>query len=127
MSNIKWNSFKEKYKDAVGLISTVSSTLPKKLAFDIDGKRLPTPYSLFKQWAKKKLKNDWSSIKVQGGFIICISDKSDENIINMNFDIFQKTVETTACKKTKQMDYNDSHYGKLAKQLGYNINTLAKK
>jgi len=121
MSSIQWNSFKEKYTDSVGLISKVSSSLPKKITFDKGGKKLPTPYILFKEWANIKLQNDWSSMKIKGGFVICISDKSDENLININFGIYPKTVETVFCKKTKQMNYDDSNYTKLAIELGYKI------
>lgn len=122
MGFISWNQFVSKYKNPIGFASAVSASLPNGPHFDKNNKKLPTPYSLFKEWAVKNLSGDWSSQKFKGGFIICVSSKPDAQLIQKTFKVLSNQPKRTpACSKTYQIGYTDSSYGLLAKNLGYAI------
>jgi len=122
MSNIAWNSFVTKHKNPLGFAAVVSATLPKGPHFDKNKKKLPTPYTLFKEWCDKTLKDDWSSQKFKGGFIVCVSSQNDAKLIQSAFKVLNAQPKSTpACAKTYQIGYSDSGYEALAQSLGYAI------
>lgn len=119
MSNIAWNSFVINHKKTVGFVAFVSATLPQGASFDKNKKKLPTPYKLFKEWCNKTLKDDWSSQRLKGGFIVCVSSQNDAELICSAFKVLTPPQSTPACATTYRIGYSDSGYGALAKILGY--------
>lgn len=121
MAKLTWNSFVSKHQNPYGFASAVSPTLPNGLHFDKAGKKLPTPYSLFLEWASLSLSGDWSSTKVKGGFVICVESKADVNLIAQTFGATGPSRKTPACARTVSLGYRDTNYKGLATKLGYKL------
>lgn len=85
MAKLAWNSFVSTHQNPYGFATTISSTLPNGPHFDKGGKKLPTPYSLFLEWASRSLSGDWASTKFKGGFTICVESKADVDLITQIF------------------------------------------
>ena len=82
MSKRTWKSFHAKHKNALCcFVAGVSAKLPGGPRLDKDKKKLPTPYKLFQEWASSNLAHDWTSMKIHGGFVICVLTISDANAI----------------------------------------------
>jgi hypothetical protein len=121
MPKIDWKQFDVKYQNPYGFAAIVSATLPKGPYFDKSRNKLPTPYRLFQEWASASLSGDWSSLKLQGGFIICVDSESDVALINKKFGVIGSAKKTPACANTLQVNYKDSDYAYLAKEIGYDL------
>lgn len=65
--------------------SSVSAELPKKMQFDKNKKKLPTPYWLFCEWAKNNLRGDWASTTIAGGGAVAVESQSDIALIQSTF------------------------------------------
>lgn len=116
---MQWNKFVQTHNKTNGFSAAVSAALPKNLIFDQHNKKLPTPYSLFKEWATINLKDDWSATKFTGGFVICVSSNADAQIIINKFKAIGHAKATPACPQTVQIGYSDSSYKDLAQEVGY--------
>lgn len=119
MAKLSWKSFTEKHPSPFGFAAVVSS--PKGPLFDKNRKKLPTPDGLFQEWASVSLSGDWSSTKLNGGFIICVESKSDVALIERTFSIIGSAKNTPACANTVRLSYKDSDYPNLAKTMGYKL------
>jgi hypothetical protein len=121
MSKMAWKAFVKQQKRPLGFSAAVSASLPKNLVFDNARNKLPTPYTLFLEWASANLSGAWASIKVPGGFIICVADDADASVITRRFGVIGAPKKTPACASTQQIRYVDSDYAKLAKAMGYKL------
>ncbi len=119
MAKQTWNNFKKTHGNHLCFVASVSRALPKRIKFDKNGLKLPTPYSLFCEWLARALSSDWSSMKVPRGFVVSVSARSDAKIITKNFPATGKAKKTAACPKTVSINYTDKDYKKLSKHLGY--------
>lgn len=100
----------------------VSNSLPKDLRFDEANKKLPSPYGLFREWAKKSLKGDWASLQVPGGFAVRVADQEDAHVIARKFAVKAGPPKETAVgPRTYVFGYQDGSYGTLAQELGYAV------
>lgn len=118
MSSMTWNAFMTKHKNYFCFSAPVSPKLPKGPHFDKNKKKLPTPYGLFQEWLSGSLAGDWTSMKVTGGFIVCVATDSDNAFITKKFSV-TGVVKSAVSDKTQQLHYRDSNYSSLAKELGY--------
>lgn len=121
MAKLSWDKFVEDQPLRVAFIAAVSAGLPPHLHFDKTNVKLPTPYGLFVEWARKNLQDDWASTKVPGGFVISIMSKPDAKLIAEGFSLRDGPKRTPFCKKTYTIGYSDSSYEDLARSLGYSI------
>ena len=119
MAKIGWNDFIGKYTNRIAFVATVSASLPKGLAYDRNGRKLPTPCSLFTEWCKAYLAGDWATTKINGGFLLCVSSTEDAKAIQDEFKIVGQAKRTQAGKDTHPIGYKDSQYAALAGDLGY--------
>lgn len=119
MAKLGWNKFIDTYTKRVAFSAAVSASLPKGLGLDKNGRKLPTPYGLFSDWCKAYLAGDWATIKVSGGFLICVTAKDDVKSIQDEFKIIGPAKRTPAGKETYPIGYRDSQYAALAGDLGY--------
>lgn len=124
MAKKTWNKFTSKNENPIGYIAGVAAKLPGKNYFDLNKKKLPTPYGLFQEWASITLTGDWATTKVPSGFIICVISASDSSLIVNKFGKVGSSKETPACSNTTQISYQDSSYGLLAKSLGYKLKNV---
>lgn len=100
--------------------SVVSASLPKKIQFDKNKKKLPTPYGLFFEWAKNNLAGNWASTTISGGgFAMAVESQSDSALIRSTFGASAQPKKTPVGNKTFECGYSDSMYASLAKSLGY--------
>lgn len=118
MSSMTWNTFMTKHKNYFCFSAPVSSKLPKGPYFDSNKKKLPTPYGLIQEWMSRNLAGDWTSMKVSGGFIVCVATDSDNDLIIKKFSI-TGVVKSEVSNNTQQLYYRDSNYLILSKELGY--------
>lgn len=121
MAKLTWNSFVSQHQNPYGFATAISAALPNGPHFDSGGKKLPTPYSLFLEWASRSLSGDWSSTKYKGGFIICVESKNDADQIAKTFGAAGPSRKTQACARTVSLGYKDSDYKSLATRLGYKL------
>lgn len=122
MAKKPWKNFLITRPTAKTFTAAVSSQLPKELQFDEKKNKLPTPYGLFTEWAKKNLTDDWSSITISDvGFAIAVESEADANMIKNTFGITGQFKKTQVGDKTIQCNYKDADYAKLAKLLEYDI------
>lgn len=119
MAKINWNTFIGKHTKRIAFIAGVSASLPKGLELDKNGRKLPTPYSLFMEWCKAYLRGEWATTKVSGGFLLCVATKEDAKAIQDEFKITGQAKRTPAAKDTYPIGYKDSQYAALAGDLGY--------
>lgn len=121
MAKLTWNNFISQYtnKNNIAFAATISARLPPGIDFDKNGRRLPTPYSLFIEWCSAYLSGDWAITKVKNGFIICVAVKGDGKAIQDEFKIIGKAKITKANKNTYPIGYKDSQYAVLAGDMGY--------
>ncbi|MEL7965813.1 hypothetical protein AAG587_05535 [Vreelandella neptunia] len=120
MAKKQWNGFFSSRPNAVTYTSAVSATLPKKMQFDKNKKKLPTPYGLFCEWAKNNLTGDWASTTISGvGFAISVESQDDSALITSTFGASAQPQSTEVGNTTFQCGYSDSRYASLAKSLGY--------
>ena len=118
MSSMTWNAFMTKHKNYFCFSAVVSKNLPKPPHFDRNKKKLPTQYGLFQEWLAANLAGDWASMKVTGGFIVCVATDSDNACITKKFSV-TGVVKSKLSNNTQQLHYRDSNYPSLAKELGY--------
>lgn len=121
MPKSNWNNFTAKHPQAICFAGAVSSSLPKGLHFDRKGKKLPTPYGLFCEWASSNLKGDWTSMIAKGRFIIKVADQTDAVAIDMKFGASQLRKNGPGCAVSHNVHYRDMDYVNLAKSLGYDL------
>lgn len=120
MAKKPWKNFLITRPTAITFTAAVSSQLPKELQFDKKKNKLPTPYGLFTEWAKKNLTDDWSSITISGvGFAIAVESQADINLIKNKFGTIGQFNKTQVGDKTIQCNYKVEDYVKLAKLLEY--------
>ena len=117
---MSWDKYISKYSNkTVAFSAPVGSTLPEGRAFDMNGRELPTPYSLFSEWCTSYLSGDWTITETRSSFIICTTDDKDTEIIQGEFNISGSPKITIASKTTYPIDYSNSQYAALAGDLGY--------
>lgn len=121
MAKQSWNDFIKNHPSRIIFGAAVSASLPPAVQFDRKGKKLPSPYGLFNEWAKSNLTGDWSASKVSGGFYLSVSEQGDANLIRSTFGFSSTPIQTPISCKTQGIGYSDSGYAKLAKMLGYEI------
>ncbi|WP_153066247.1 MULTISPECIES: hypothetical protein [Xanthomonas] len=121
MAQQSWNDFIKNYPSRATFCAAVSASLPPAAQFDKNGKKLPSPYGLFNEWAKSNLTGDWSSSKVSGGFYLAVSERKDATLIQSKFGFNGTPIQTPASRKTQRIGYSDPEYAKWAKMLGYAI------
>lgn len=122
MPKKSWNTFAGTYPSAIVFAAKVSAALPKQLQFDKNGKKLPTPYGLFVEWAGVHLTGDWSSTSINGvGFAVSVESQTDAQLIETTFGTIGVSKKTIVSNKTIQVNYKDSDYAGLAKKLGYHL------
>lgn len=121
MAKLPWSNFKKTHGNHSCFVANASSALPKGLQFDKNGLKLPTPHGLFSEWLAKALSDDWSCIKVAGGFVVGVSSQSDLNVIVNSFPAIGSVRETVACPKTVPINYTDNDYTRLSKHIGYAV------
>jgi hypothetical protein len=120
MAKMNWNKYITQYtNNTIAFAAPVSSSLPKGMEFDKNGRKLPTPYSLFSEWCASYLSGDWAIIKVPKGFIVCVADNNDAKTIRDEFKVIGSGKITKAGKNTYPIGYKDSEYAALAGDLGY--------
>jgi hypothetical protein len=120
MAKKQWNGFCSNRPNAVTYMSVVSGSLPKKMQFDKNNKKLPTPYGLFCEWAKNNLSGDWASTTISGvGFAVAVDSQSDNALIQSTFGASVQPQKTTVSNTTFKCGYSDSNYASVAKLLGY--------
>jgi len=119
MAKIGWNNFVGKHTKRIAFIAGVSASLPKGVALDKNGRKLPTHYSLFVEWCKAYLSGEWATTKVRGGFLLCVSTNEDAKAIQDEFKIIGQAKRTPAGKDTYPIGYRNSQYAALAGDLGY--------
>lgn len=121
MSKLSWNIYNKKYVSPLGFSSAVSPALKGGPHFDSKHKKLPTPYGLFQEWASIFFTGDWTSIKINGGFIVCVNSQTDDALIRQKFGVIGVPIKSTACANLVRMNYKDSDYKALAKFIGYQL------
>ncbi|WP_157725044.1 hypothetical protein [Vogesella sp. LIG4] len=122
MPKKSWNKFVGTCQSAITFTAKVSAGLPKQLQFDKNGKKLPTPYGLFVEWAEASLTGDWSSTSIRGGgFAVSVELQTDAQIVMTTFGTIGAFQKTTVSNRTIQVNYKDSDYAGLAKKLGYQL------
>ena len=120
MAKKQWNGFFSSKPNAVTYTSAVSGRLPKKMQFDKNKKKLPTPYGLFCEWAKNNLTGDWASTTITGvGFAVSVESQADSALILNTFGASSQPQNTAVGNTTFQCAYVDSTYASLATSLGY--------
>jgi len=119
MTKKNWNEFTEANPKAVSFGAAVSSRLPKGLLFDKNGKKLPTPYGLFCEWAVANLTGDWTGMTAKGGFVIKVATQADAQTVTKAFGARKLDRAAQGCAASYQVRYQDADYGKLAASLGY--------
>lgn len=120
MAKKQWNGFFSNRPNAAVYTSAVSASLPKKMQFDKNKKKLPTPYGLFCEWAKDNLSGEWASTTIAGvGFAVAVESQSDSALIRSTFGASAQPKRTSVGNTTFQCGYSDSKYRSLAKSLGY--------
>ena len=122
MAKKVWKNFLSNRPNAVTFTSSVSARLPSKLQFDKKKNKLPTPYALFLEWANSNLSDDWASTTISGvGFAIAVDSRTDAQLIQATFGTSGSFKKTPVGDKTVQCNYQNSSYGALAKDLGYEL------
>lgn len=48
------------------------------------------PFTLFCEWYKLSLSGNWATVKVTGGFLICVATKEDAKRVQDEFKIVGK-------------------------------------
>jgi hypothetical protein len=119
MPHIAWNSFLPANSAATFFMAVVSATLPGGPHFDKKMKKLPTPYGLFKEWAKNNLTGEWASIKMKNYFVIGVADAADATLLVNQFGVACTTQLKFGNSLARQLNYTDSAFGSLASHLGY--------
>jgi hypothetical protein len=120
LAKMSWNKYISQYTtNTIAFFAPVSSNLPKGADFDMNGRKLLTPYSLFSKWCSSYLSGDWAITKVPKGFIICTADNCDVKTIQDEFKVIGSPKITKASKQTYPIGYKDSQYAALAGDLGY--------
>lgn len=122
MKKANWNKFISENPGIRVYTAQVSRSLPKLVQFDKAGKRLPTPYCLFGEWAAANLSGAWSSTVINGvGFCIGAKKGADQSTIEATFGVVGTSRQTQLSPDTKQLGYTDNSYAELAKKLGYAV------
>ncbi|MCM2289110.1 MAG: hypothetical protein NDI67_08790 [Sulfuritalea sp.] len=125
MAKIIFNSFEwflKKHPESFSFATTISFSAPMDPGTDKRGKKLPTPYGLFQEWAKVSLSGDWVTTKYKGGFIICVADLKDAITITHVFGISTDTLRRTSTgERSLALGYKDSDYMQLARALRYDL------
>jgi len=88
MPKITFNSlesFLSRHPESFSFKAFISSSLPRDHNIEESGKKLPTPYVLFQEWASRFLSGEWVGIKYKGGLIICVAEANDAALISQTF------------------------------------------
>lgn len=86
---------------------------------DRNGKKLPTPYGLFEQWARNNLNGNWSTMKIRGGFYVAVSDLNDCQLISNRFGVGGPFRNKIGKSTPLLLKYSNGNYAPLAASLGY--------
>ena len=130
MAKMDWNKFVTQYTKAICFSVTMKQNLPKGAPkFDKNGKKLPSPYTLFCDWMKANLKHDWCASKQNGHTLIRVADPSDAQLLA---NVFGATPAkgipagipagiSAGCASFYQLHHSDAGYKPLAGAMGYVI------
>jgi len=121
LNKLTWKKFIDKYgnKNTFAFSAPISASGPKGVAFDMNGRKAPTPYSLFSEWCSAYLSADWTITKIPKGFIVCVSDNKDALKIQEEFKFIGTKKITKVSHNTYPIGYKNAQYAALAGDLGY--------
>jgi len=122
MAKLTWNAFVAKHPNPYGiLVIDVPSKFPPAYAFDRAGKKLPTPYALFQQWAAATFVGDWSSQSGGGGFYLGVETLADVHTAQAKFGGKGGWITSKFSKNVLQITYDWNAYKAVAAQFGYTL------
>jgi hypothetical protein len=118
-----WNDFVASYPKAHLFAALVSVRLPKGLAFDVNGKKLPTPYRLLNEWLARNLKGPHSSTSTSLGVVIGVVEEADRKFLTERFGPCRGGGPRVGNRSVPILrNYMDGSYAQLAHELGYQLN-----
>lgn len=121
LTHDSFESFLKKHPESFSFNATASASAPKGLGIEKSGKSLPTPYALFHKWANVSLSGDWVTRKYKGGFVICVADSKDANLIWEMLGATGLPRLTSAGEGAVPLRYSDSDYELMARKIGYDF------
>ena len=126
MPKRSWTALVNKIGNGECRDGIVASKLPGKGIHRSDsGQHLPTLYQLFIEWCKKNLSGDWGAesqvIKGRRAFRILLKSPEDAALLDKRFGAIAHNRASPPCAIQKTLKFQDSDYGKLAKELGYKV------
>jgi len=121
-----WNTFVDAHPKAYIIAAVVSSRLPKGVAFDAAGKKLPTPYRLFCEWlAGAALEGLYTTTSVPNGFVVGLAEAADRDRLVLRFGPLKHGGFKLGGQAVKILSgYSDGAYAGLAADLGYRLDFL---
>jgi hypothetical protein len=125
MTKLSWNSFASSGRITSCFTAAVSAGIPRGPHLDSNGKKLPTPYGLVKEWANLNLAGDWTSTQIDGGFFIAVALDSDAQMIINEFRLVGATSLRIGGVIVQQLGYRDSDFATIATKIGYSVRNLS--
>jgi hypothetical protein len=126
MTKLEWNVFFPNRPNLWVCGAVVSSRLPQAMRFDKAGKKLPTPYKLFLEWAAKSMNGNWAATAVPEGFVVAVEASEDHRCIAQAHGPIRRSAFKVGGRAVSLLSYSDGSYAKLAAALGYEIEYNAK-